>query len=56
MCQPEPAEVLEKFVDSGRKSMSTLLTEFEKDIIIRLSGSKVEKINKKTLLLISANG
>jgi hypothetical protein len=32
------------------------MTEFEKDGIIMFSGKKIEILNKKTLLLISANG
>ena len=49
-------EDLGNLVDSSRESVSRVLTEFEKDGIIRLSGKKVEIINKKSLLLISANG
>ena len=49
-------EDLGNLVDSSRESVSRVLTEFEKDDIIKLSGKKVEIINKKSLLLISANG
>jgi len=53
---PLTQEDLGNLVDSSRESVSRVLTEFEKDGIIRLSGKKVEIINKKSLLLISANG
>jgi CRP/FNR family transcriptional regulator len=53
---PLTQEDLGNLVDSSRESVSRVLTEFEKDGIIRLSGKKVEIINKKSLMLISANG
>ena len=53
---PLNQEDLGNLVDSSRESISRVLTEFEKDGIIKLSGKKVEIINKKSLLLISANG
>jgi CRP/FNR family transcriptional regulator len=53
---PLNQEDLGNLVDSSRESVSRVLTEFEKDGIIKLSGKKVEIINKKSLLLISANG
>lgn len=53
---PLNQEDLGNLVDSSRESVSRVLTEFEKDDIIKLSGKKVEIINKKSLLLISANG
>jgi CRP/FNR family transcriptional regulator len=53
---PLNQEDLGNLVDSSRESVSRVLTEFENDGIIRLSGKKVEIINKKSLLLISANG
>jgi CRP-like cAMP-binding protein len=53
---PLTQEDLGNLVDSSRESVSRVLTEFEKDGIIRLSGKKVGIINKKSLLLISANG
>lgn len=43
-------------VDSSRESVSIVLSEFEKDGIIRFSKKQLEIINKKSLLLISANG
>jgi CRP-like cAMP-binding protein len=43
-------------VDSSRESVSRVITEFEKDGLIKLSGRKVEILNMKSLLLISANG
>ena len=53
---PLNQEDLGNLVDSSRESVSRVFTEFEKDSIIRLTGKKVEIINKKSLLLISANG
>ncbi len=53
---PLNQEDLGNLVDSSRESVSRVLTEFEKDGIIRLTGKKVEIANKKSLLLISANG
>jgi CRP/FNR family transcriptional regulator len=53
---PLTQEDLGNLVDSSRESVSRVLTEFEKDGIISLSGKKVEILNKKSLLLISANG
>jgi len=43
-------------VDSSRESVSLVLSEFEKDGIIRYSKKQVEIINKKSLLMISTNG
>ena len=43
---------LANLVDTSRESVSRVLTEFDKDGIIRLSGKKVEIINKKSLLMI----
>jgi CRP-like cAMP-binding protein len=53
---PLTQEDLGNLVDSSRESVSRVLTEFEKDGIIRLAGRKVEIINKKSLLIISAKG
>jgi CRP-like cAMP-binding protein len=53
---PITQEDLGNLVDASRESVSRVLAEFEKDGIIRLSGKKVEITNKKSLLLISANG
>jgi CRP/FNR family transcriptional regulator len=53
---PLTQEDLGNLVDSSRESVSRVLTEFEKDGIIKLSGKKVEIINRKSLLLISSNG
>ncbi len=43
-------------VDTSRESVSRVLTEFNIDGIIRLTGKKVEILNKRSLQLISANG
>lgn len=43
-------------VDTSRESVSRILTEFHKDGILKITGKKVEIINKKSLLLISQNG
>lgn len=53
---PLTQEDLGNLVDSSRESVSRVLTEFEKDGIIRISGKKVEILNKKSLLMISAKG
>jgi CRP/FNR family transcriptional regulator len=53
---PLTQEDLGNLVDSSRESVSRVLTEFEKDGIIKLSGKKVEIINMQSLALISANG
>jgi CRP-like cAMP-binding protein len=53
---PLTQEDLGNLVDSSRESVSRVLTEFEKDGIIRLVRKKVEITNKASLLLISANG
>jgi CRP-like cAMP-binding protein len=53
---PLTQEDLGNLVDSSRESISRVLTEFEKDGIIKLIGKKVEIINKKSLSLISLNG
>jgi CRP-like cAMP-binding protein len=53
---PVNQEDLGNLVDSSRESVSRVLNEFENDNIIRLSGKKVEIINRKVLLMISAKG
>jgi CRP-like cAMP-binding protein len=53
---PLTQEDIGNLVDSSRESISRVMTEFEKDGIIRFTGKKVEILNKKTLLMISANG
>jgi len=53
---PLTQEDLGNLVDSSRESVSRVLTEFEMDGIIGISGKKIEILNKKSLLLISANG
>ena len=53
---PLTQEDLGNLVDSSRESVSRVLTEFERDGIIKLSGKKIEILNKKSLFLISSNG
>jgi CRP/FNR family transcriptional regulator len=53
---PLTQEDLGNLVDSSRESVSRVLTEFERDGIIKISGKKVEILNKQSLLMISANG
>jgi CRP-like cAMP-binding protein len=53
---PVNQEEIGNLVDSSRESISRVLTEFERDDIIRISGKKIEILNKKSLLMISANG
>ena len=53
---PITQEDLGDLVDSSRESISRVLAEFDKDGIIKIVGKKIEILNKKSLLLISANG
>lgn len=53
---PLTQEDLGDLVDSSRESISRVLAEFDKDGIIKILGKKIEILNKKSLLLISANG
>lgn len=53
---PLTQEDIGNLVDSSRESISRVLTEFEKDGIIKLTGKRIEILNKKSLLMISANG
>lgn len=43
-------------VDTSRESVSRTLSEFHRDGIIRLTGRKLEILNKKSLVLISEKG
>jgi CRP/FNR family transcriptional regulator len=43
-------------IDTSRESVSRVLTEFDKDGIIKLTGKKIEILNQKSLLMISQNG
>ncbi len=43
-------------VDTSRESVSRVFTEFNNDGIIRITGKKIEILNKKSLEMISANG
>jgi len=47
---------LANLVDTSRESVSRVLTEFDKDGIIKMTGKKIEILNKKSLHLISQNG
>jgi len=47
---------LANLVDTSRESVSRVLTEFDRDGIIKLRGKQIEIINKKSLELISQNG
>lgn len=53
---PVTQEDLGDLVDSSRESVSRVLTEFDKDGIIKIIGKKIQILNKNSLLLISANG
>lgn len=53
---PVTQEELGDLIDSSRESISRVLTEFDKDGIIKLTGKKIEILNKKSLLLISSKG
>lgn len=47
---------LANLVDTSRESVSRVLTEFDRDGIIKLKGKQIEIINKKSLQLVSQNG
>lgn len=47
---------LANLIDTSRESVSRVLTEFDKDGIIRMTGKKIEILNPKSLKLISQNG
>ncbi len=53
---PVNQEDIGNLVDSSRESVSRVMNEFERDGIINISGKKIEIVNMKSLLLISANG
>jgi CRP-like cAMP-binding protein len=53
---PLTQEDLGNLVDSSRESISRVLTEFDKDGIIKIAGKTIEIKNKNSLLLISAKG
>jgi CRP-like cAMP-binding protein len=53
---PLNQEEIGNLVDSSRESVSRVLNEFEGDGIIKISGKKVEILNKKSLQMISAIG
>lgn len=53
---PLNQEEIGNLVDSSRESISRVLSEFDRDDIIRLSGKKIEILNRKSLTLISSNG
>jgi len=53
---PVNQEEIGGLVDSSRESVSRVITEFEKDGLIRIAKKKVEILNKKSLQLVSANG
>jgi CRP-like cAMP-binding protein len=53
---PLNQEDMGNLVDSSRESISRVLAEFEKDGIISFTGKKIDILNKKSLLQISANG
>ncbi len=43
-------------VDTSRESVSRVMAEFDKDGIIKVTGRKIDILNKKSLILISQNG
>ncbi len=53
---PLTQEDLGDLIDSSRESISRVLAEFDKDGLIKIRGKSIEICNKKSLLLISANG
>ncbi len=53
---PISQEEIGNLIDSSRESVSRILSEFEKDEIISLSGRKIEIKNRDSLLMVSAKG
>jgi CRP-like cAMP-binding protein len=53
---PISREEIGNLIDASRESISRILAELNKDGIIRISGRKIEILNKKSLELISRNG
>ena len=53
---PVNQEDVGNLVDASRESVSRILKEFERDKIIKVSGKKIEIMNKKSLIMISTNG
>lgn len=47
---------LANLVDTSRESVSRVLTEFDKDGLIKIKGKQIAILNKKSLNLISQNG
>jgi len=47
---------LANLVDTSRESVSRVLTEFDKDGMIKLQGKQIQIVNRKSLELISQNG
>lgn len=47
---------LANLVDTSRESVSRVLSEFDKDGLIKMTGKKIEILNKKSLKMISQNG
>lgn len=47
---------LANLVDTSRESVSRVLTEFDKDGLIKIKGKQIVILNKKSLNLISQNG
>jgi len=43
-------------VDTSRESISRILSEFDRDGIIKMTGKQIEILNKKSLQMISQNG
>ena len=53
---PLAHEEIGNLVDVTRESVSRVLSEFEKDDILKVSGKKIEILNKEKLKLISETG
>lgn len=53
---PLTQEDLGNLVDSSRESISRVLSEFNNDGIIKLTGKKIEILNRESLLQIGAKG
>jgi len=53
---PVNQEEIGNLIDSSRETVSRVLTEFNNDGIISITGKKIEILKKESLIMISSNG
>lgn len=53
---PITQEEFGNLVDASRESISRIMTEFEKDGIVKTSAKKIEILKRDTLIMVSENG